>query len=90
MKPSDVLNTELGPDQSVMAVMNESGDKKTIWNRSDAVETEAARKEFKHFKDAGYMAYKVTGKEGTRGEIMHEFDPSAERIIFAPPMRGGR
>lgn len=90
MTPKDILETELGPTQSVMAVMNEQGDKKTIWDRLNAIEVEAARKEFKFFKDSGYMAYKVEGKEGRRGEILHEFDPQAERVIFAPPMRGGK
>lgn len=89
MTPKSVLDTDLKPGQSVMAVMNESGDKKTIWNRGDAVEVEAAQKEFEHFRAKGYMAYKVEGKDGHRGEVMHAFDPVAERIIFAPPMRGG-
>lgn len=89
MKPSDIINTPLEAGQSVMAVMNTDGDKKTIWNRANTVEVEAARKEFKHFKDSGYIAYKVQGEKGERGEVLSEFDPQAERIIFAPPMRGG-
>lgn len=89
MTPKDILTTELGPTQSVMAVMNESGDKKTIWDRNDPVEVEAAKKEFEHFRSKGYLAYKVEGKEGRRGEVLHKFDPEAERIIFSPPMRGG-
>lgn len=89
MKPADILQTELGPTQSVMAVMNELGDKKTIWDRANPVEVEAAKNEFRFFKEKGYMAYKVEGKEGRRGEILHAFDPEAERIIFAPPMKGG-
>lgn len=89
MKLSEVLGSDLGPNQSVMAVVNETGDKKTIWDRTDAVEVEAARKEFDHFKSKGYMAYKVKDKDGKRGEVMQAFDPDAERIIFAPPMRGG-
>lgn len=87
--PADVLAVELRPDQGVMAVMNATGDKKTIWSRNDAVEVEAARLEFDHFRSKGYMAYKVEG-EGRRGEVINKFDPTAERIIFAPPMKGGR
>jgi hypothetical protein len=89
MKPSDVLSTELAPNHGVMAVINESGDKKTIWDRNNATEVEAARNEFDFFKGKGYMAYKVEGKEGRRGEVLREFDPAAERIIFAPAMQGG-
>ena len=52
---------------------------------------EAAREEFKHFKGKGYMAYKVEGegRRARRGEVLAEFDPTAERIIYAPAMRGG-
>lgn len=85
----DVLDYKLGPNEGMLAVINETGDKKTIWNRLDEVEVEAARKEFEHFKKAGYMAYKVVGDDGRKGEIMHAFDPMAQKIIFAPPMKGG-
>lgn len=89
MKVSDVLATDLGPNRGVMAVVNETGDKKTIWDRTDAVEVEAARAEFDLFRRKGYMAYEVEGKDGKRGRVVDVFDPKAERIIFAPPMRGG-
>lgn len=90
MKPNDILETPLGPNQSVMAVMNETGDKKTIWDRTKPVEVEAARAEFDHFKKNGYLAYKVKDNKGEKGEVLGKFDPDAEIIIFAPPMRGGR
>lgn len=93
MKPADILQTELGPTQSVMAVMNELGDKKTIWDRANAVEVEAAKIEFTFFKEKGYMAYKVEGKEGRRGEILARFRsrgradhlrPTDERRLIMP------
>jgi hypothetical protein len=89
MKPSDVLETPLLPNQSVMAVINETGDKKTIWDRNNPVEVEAARNEFDFFRKKGHMAYKVEGADGRKGEVLSAFDPKAERIIFAPPMQGG-
>jgi predicted dinucleotide-binding enzyme len=90
MKPSEVLETRLQPNQSVMAVINETGDKKTIWDRMNPIEVEGAKREFDYFKSKGYMAYKVTGTDGRRGEVLHAFDPQAERIIFAPAMQGGK
>jgi hypothetical protein len=89
MKPSDALAIELGPNQSVMAEINSSGDFKTIWDRTKPDEVELARNAFRAAKTKGFMAYKVEGKEGKRGEVLHDFDPDAERIILAPPMRGG-
>lgn len=85
----DILRVDLAPNQSVMAVMNVSGDKKTIWDRTKPTEVEAAKKEFEFFRSKNYLAYKVVGKDGTKGEILREFDPEAERIIFAPQMAGG-
>lgn len=89
MTPKDVLDIQLTQNQGVMAVMNETGDKKTIWTKTDEVEVEAARREFDFMKGKGYMAYRVEGEKGTRGTVINTFDPNAERIIFAPPMRGG-
>lgn len=87
--PADALEFTLGPNQGVMAVMNMTGDTKTVWDRTKPVEVEEARKTFDSFRGKGYMAYKVEG-EGRRGEVISKFDANAERIIFAPPMRGGR
>ncbi len=89
MDMDTIENLDLKPGQSVMAVMDKSGDTKTIWDRGNAVEVEAARAQFKIFRDKGYTAFKVVGTEGTKGEKMHDFDPDAERIIFAPPMVAG-
>lgn len=86
--PNDVLKVVLGPNQGVMAVMNMTGDTKTIWDRTKPVEVEDARTQFDRFKAKGYMAYTVEG-EGKKGTVISKFDPDAERIIFAPPMRGG-
>ena len=84
MNTKEVLDTELKPGQSVMAIINETGDTKVIWDRENEVETDAARKQFDLFRSKGYMAYKVEGKDGRKGEVITKFDASAERIIFAP------
>lgn len=65
------------------------GDVKTMWNADVSTEVEAARAQFDGLRRQGYLAFRVTGKDGTKGEQMREFDPDAERIIFAPPMQGG-
>lgn len=88
MTPKDVLDTELGPNQSVMAVMGKNGDTKITWNRSNAVEVEAARVAFNSARKGGHMAYSVA-VDGKKGTVLAMFDPTAERIILAPPMQGG-
>jgi hypothetical protein len=72
-----------------MAVMDHSGDTKIIWDAEKPDEVETARQSFKSLRKKGYLAYKVTGKDGAKGEQIHEFEPDAERIILAPPMVGG-
>jgi hypothetical protein len=90
MNTQAILDVPLAPSQGVMAIINEDGDKKTIWDRNRPDEVEAARREFDFLKgQKRYVAYRVEGKEGTKGEILREFDPGAERIIFSPPLVGG-
>lgn len=84
----DIMDTELGPNQGIMATMNSSGDLKTIWDRDRADEVGAARAQFNSMRAKGYMAYKVNRK-GEKGEVIDTFDPNAETIILAPPLRGG-
>ena len=84
----EIMETEREPGQHVMALMNSSGDLKTIWNSENADEVAVARKSFDEAKRKGMMAYRVNRK-GNRGEVINEFDPDAETIILAPAMQGG-
>jgi hypothetical protein len=76
------------PGDHTLAVMNEKGDTKTVWNANNDVEVENARETFKRFKKKGYMIYKVSG-DGKKGEVMNEFDPNAQKMIAAPNLQGG-
>ncbi len=89
MNIQEVANMELGPNQSVLAQLDQSGDTKVIWDRTKVPEVEAARATYERLKAAGYSAYSVKGKDGEKGEVLHTFDEKAERIIMAPRMVGG-
>ena len=80
---------EVGPDQGCLICLDNQGDTKVKWHRTSVVEVEAARTVFDTLKNSGHMAYKVSGEDGLKGELLHEFDPAAERIILAPPLAGG-
>lgn len=72
-----------------MAVMTPAdGDLKVIWDSDKLAEVEHARKTFNEFRGKGYLAYQVN-KAGDKGEVIKEFDSSAEKIILAPRMMGG-
>lgn len=71
-----------------LAMLDQTGDTKLMWNRGNQVEVDAAKEMFKRLKKKNYIAYKVK-KNGDAGEIIHSFDPNLERIIMMPPIVGG-
>lgn len=71
-----------------MAVMDQSGDTKLIWDADNEAEVDAARELFEKLKKKNYLAYSVkTG--GRKNELIHKFDPDLEKIIMIPPVKGG-
>lgn len=90
MNFQQILDVDLKEGQGLLAEMNTSGDTRIIWNRNNADEVDIARESFRKARAKGMAAYRVTGKEGVKGEVISEFDPDAERIILAPPLRGGK
>jgi hypothetical protein len=71
-----------------LEIIDRTGDTKLEWDRNVPVEVEAAKASFTLHKKKGYLAYR-TRADGSRGEVITEFDPAAERIIMAPPVQGG-
>ena len=80
---------DIPDDKCCMAIMGKVGDSKYMWDPNSTVECELAEKTFKEYRKKGYLAFKVTGKDGDRGEQMTEWNPREGRIIFVPPMAGG-
>lgn len=71
-----------------LAVLDHSGDTKTIWDSDNQDEVDAARLQFDALLKKGYLAFKVK-KDGEKGEAVKSFDPEAEKYILTPPVRGG-
>lgn len=76
------------PNKIAIAVLGSTGDTKSIWDKNQADEVQAARDQFDKLKKKGYLAFQVN-KDGTKGDQMRTFDPDAERMIMVPPMQGG-
>lgn len=72
----------------IIVVLDRSGDTKHIWDRSSDIEVEEARSLFDRMKAKGMQAWSVTRK-GDKDRRITEFDPQAEKIIFAPALVGG-
>lgn len=64
------------------------GDTKVIWSASNADEIETARRTFDDLKAKGFAAFSVKAN-GDKGEQITKFDPTAEKLIMVPQMRGG-
>jgi hypothetical protein len=78
------------PRTGVMAVMGREGDTKYAWDKTSPADVAIARRTFNKFRQEGYLAFRVKDGGGeSKGELMTEFDPDAEKIVFCPQMRGG-
>lgn len=76
------------PNLSVISMLDETGDTKLIWDRTNPAEVANARRTFDELKKQGHAAFRV-GVDGGKDVQMHEFDPAAEKMIMVPQMRGG-
>lgn len=72
-----------------LARMDRTGDTRTIWSKDNADEVAAAQAQFNALRKKGFLAFKVAGARGEKGEQITEFDANLEKIIMAPAMQGG-
>jgi len=77
------------PFKGILAVMDRTGDLKYVWDSRNEDEVDEVRATFDRMRAKGYLAYTVDKKDGSKGEIIREFDPSLEKIILSPPLAGG-
>lgn len=73
----------------LIEVMGSVGDTKIIFDRNNPIEVDNARTMFNNLVGKGYLAFKVSGKNGDPADQIREFDPSVDRYILTPPMVGG-
>ena len=72
----------------VQIVMDGSGDTRHQFDANDADALERAEERFQELTGKGFRAVAL-GKDGQRGELIREFDPSVERTLFIPQLQGG-
>lgn len=85
--------TDVRPGTGVLSYLDEdAGDVKLTWEHGNADDIATARQTFDTLRRQGFLAYKVTSGSRTRAaqrEQIRAFDPEAEQIVLAPPLRGG-
>jgi len=84
-----LVSLEKSPSSTgVLEAMDATGDTKSYWDRNNPAEVAAAQASFDALKKKGYVAYRLSS-DGTTGEQMREFDPTAERVLMRPALQGG-
>jgi len=71
--------------QHMFRIVNQKdGDKRVVWDANSLAEIQDAKEMFDQLVAQGMVPYKVDLKGKKTPEVMREFDPLAEEIIFAP------
>jgi len=73
---------------STLYVQNKSGDTRIEWDPGVPAEVAAAKAAWDAARDKRYLAYR-TRADGSKGEILRNWDPTAERIVMSPQLQGG-
>ncbi len=72
-------------DQGCFRLLTEkAGDERIVWNRLNIAEVIAATKMFNDLVKKGLVPYKVGTNGKATSDVMKEFDPMAEEVIFMP------
>jgi hypothetical protein len=61
-----------------------TGDTRIVWNRMSLAEISAAKKQFLELVKKGMTPYRVGADSKRSSQVMKEFDPHAQEIIFMP------
>lgn len=72
---------------SVLRVLSREGDTVTEWDVTNELSVAEVKAKFDEMVSKGFLAYRIDSPE--KGEVIRDFDPSAEEIIMNAPLIGG-
>lgn len=75
--------------KNVMNILDSTGHSTVEWDPDAPAEVEAARIQFTAMVDKGYRAFRVNDDGRQEGSRLQTFDPTAEKIMFVPQLKGG-
>ena len=87
-----VVDSPPSKDYGCFRIMTaKDGDKRVVWNRNVLAEIRDAKKMFDDLVKQGLCPYRVGTDGAATSEVMDEFDPVSEEVIFLPiaMVRGG-
>lgn len=73
---------------SVQIVMDRSGDTRHEFDPADVTAVTDAEQRFRELTGRGFRAVAL-GKDGNRGKLLRQFDPTVEQTLFIPQLQGG-
>lgn len=76
-----VTEKKLDTDQFALHILDETGDRRLIWNASCPDEIKEAQDTFNKYIKKGWKAYGVR-EDGKRSNRIRKFDPSTEEVFF--------
>lgn len=86
---NDPLTDKVPEHHGRFYTLDATGDTRITWDKRNPEEVDNARATFDRMRGKGYLAYAVNPEDATKGAQLTAFDPSAEKVIFAPAHRGG-
>ena len=76
-----IMDVPLKEGEVFMRILDESGDKRIIWNSNDPEQVKDAAKLFAEFLSKGWRAYAI-GADGKQGKRIRAFSAETEEIFF--------
>jgi hypothetical protein len=70
-----------------MRILSREGDTAVEWDVKDDLSVAEVRAKFDALVAGGHLAYRIDSPAG--GEVIRNFDPTAEEIIIHAPLVGG-
>ena len=68
----------------VMRIINAKGDDRITWDKQNLTEINKAKDAFDELVAQGLVPYEVGTDGKATAEVMDEFNPAAEEVIFLP------
>lgn len=82
--PTLGVDEEVPADCGIMRIINSKGDDRIAWNKFHLGEINEAKKAFDELVAQGLVPYRAGTDGKATSDVMDEFDPAAEEVIFMP------
>jgi hypothetical protein len=76
-----ICEKQLKEGQFAARIIDDSGDRRLVWDSNDHREVEEAFKTFQDYIDKGWRAYAV-GEDGQKGRRIHRFSADRQEVFF--------